>query len=356
MRNQIKKLLREFSIDEISRTDYKDGELVVEYTDGKELYMDDYSQFIEELNEAEATGDDTLVEALFGIGSDYHGIAEEGFEAQGMMGDSPLLRGRNRELRIRQSIAKNWKPEIAPTQMNVTTTPVDMAFEWSKKQFQERGLIMSDYIPHFKENYLSLQEECRLAIDIPRIDMPVIDPDELEEFAEKLRGGSLDVFEPFALDGGELYSPRNLVVDSPEAINFLFLGYKDGKLEDDVVNAKIMLTAVGLMRPTQSQIWLNKIIDNIIEYGNPTFNQDGVKQGAFNTNSLILKKTIAISQEGYILDGHHRYAQIALVNPSLKMMTLYIGLPIRRLIEIARPYGNAIGNEQRAAEDSTQTN
>ena len=337
--------------------------LVVEYNDGKELYMDDYSQFIEELIEAEDTGDEKLVEALFGVGSDYHGIAEpigkergDEYYAEGVMGDSPLLRGRNRELRIRQSIAKNWKPEIAPTQMNVTTTPVDMAFEWSKKQFQERGLIMSDYIPHFKENYLSLQEECRLAIDIPRIDMPVIDPDELEEFAEKLRGGSLDVFEPFALDGGELYSPRNLVVDSPEAINFLFLGYKDGKLEDDVVNAKIMLTAVGLMRPTQSQIWLNKIIDNIIEYGNPTFNQDGVKQGAFNTNSLILKKTVAISQEGYILDGHHRYAQIALVNPSLKMMTLYIGLPIRRLIEIARPYGNAIGNEQRAAEDSTQTN
>jgi len=34
MRNRIKKLLREFSIDEISRTDYKDGELVIEYTDG----------------------------------------------------------------------------------------------------------------------------------------------------------------------------------------------------------------------------------------------------------------------------------------------------------------------------------
>ncbi len=33
MRSRIIKLLREFSIDEISRTDYKDGELVIEYTD-----------------------------------------------------------------------------------------------------------------------------------------------------------------------------------------------------------------------------------------------------------------------------------------------------------------------------------
>jgi 2-oxo-4-hydroxy-4-carboxy--5-ureidoimidazoline (OHCU) decarboxylase len=34
MTKQIRKLLREFGIDEISRTEYKDGELVVEYTDG----------------------------------------------------------------------------------------------------------------------------------------------------------------------------------------------------------------------------------------------------------------------------------------------------------------------------------
>jgi hypothetical protein len=272
--------------------------------------------------------------------------------AETFEGDSELLRGRNRHLRLRQGLVKNWKPQSNTNQLNVATTSLQKAYEWSEKRFQERGLNMKEYIPHFKENYLSLQEECRLAIDIPRVDMPVIDPDELEDFAEKLRGGSLDVFEPFALGDDELYSPRDLVRDTPEALNFLFLGFKDGKLEDDVVNAKIMLTAVGLMRPTQSQIWLNKIVDNIIDFGTPTTN-DGVLQGAFNKDSLILKKTIAISQEGYILDGHHRYAQIALVNPSLKMMTLYIGLPIRRLIDVARPYGNAIGNNQRAAEDST---
>ncbi len=57
MRNQIKKLLREFSIDEISRTDYKDGELVVEYTDGFDYprYMvyhetDDSSEIVAEFD------------------------------------------------------------------------------------------------------------------------------------------------------------------------------------------------------------------------------------------------------------------------------------------------------------------
>jgi len=64
--------------------------IVVEYNDGKELFLDGdgQKQFMEELAEAEATRDEILIEKLFGVGSDYHGIAEEvveaeGFEAQG---------------------------------------------------------------------------------------------------------------------------------------------------------------------------------------------------------------------------------------------------------------------------------
>ena len=229
----------------------------------------------------------------------------------------------------------------------MAATPVDVAQDWAEKQFENDGLDMKLYIPHFKENYLSLQEECRLAIDIPRIEMPVIDPDDLNEFGNKLRAGALDVFEPFAIDN-KFYSPIDLVKDTPDALNWLYLGYQDGNLDDDLVSAKITKTEVGLMRPTQSEIWLDKLIYSIIQWGEPS------QKGAYNSKSKILKSTIAISQEGYILDGHHRYGQIALVNPTLKMQTLYIGLPIRRLLEVGRPYGNAIGNEQRAAEGSTE--
>jgi len=258
----------------------------------------------------------------------------------------------DREMLSRKNQAreiKKQKKSSNPDRLNVAITDVDTAYEWSLKQFQDRGLNMVDYIPHFRENYLSLQEECRLAIDIPRIDMPVIDPEEMTEFSQKLRGGSLDVFEPFAI-GDEVYSPKDLIRDTPEALKFLQLGFEDGRLEDDVVEAKITKTAVGLMRPTQSQIWLDKLILNIIQFGNPS------PTGAYDSTSRILTTTIAISQEGYILDGHHRYGQVALVNPTLKMQTLYIGMPIRLLIEIRRPYGNAIGNEQRDAEEITKPN
>ena len=227
--------------------------------------------------------------------------------------------------------------------LNVATVPVEEAYAWSKGQFDKAGLNMKDYIPHFRENYQSLQDECASAIDVPRIEMPVIDPEQLKQFATSMMAGHLDVYAPFAEGRTEPYSPNDLYEDTEKALKFLYLGLQDGILQDDVVEATMTRTTVGLMRPTQSQIWLEKLIDNIIMFGRPQ--EDG--SGAYSINSIILGKTIAISQEGFILDGHHRYAQIVLVNPALKMQTLYIALPIRRLLEVSRPYGNAIGNDQR---------
>jgi len=239
--------------------------------------------------------------------------------------------------------AETFEASEGGFKLNVATLPVDEAYEWSLKQFEQAGLNMEEYIPHFKENYASLQEECQGALDVPRIEMPVIDPEQLEEFATSLMTGQLDVFEPFAEGRKEVYSPKDLYGDTNRAWKFLFLGLQDGMLQDDVVTARIQRTVVGLMRPTQSQIWLEKLIGNIIQFGEPQ--EDG--SGCYSQDSIILRKTIAISQEGFILDGHHRYAQIALVNPALRMRTLYIALPMRRLLDISRPYGNAIGNEQR---------
>lgn len=263
--------------------------------------------------------------------------------------EAPIQTMQTREELSRMNQARDIRNQDKnEDRLNVAITDVETAYAWTLKQFEIAELTMTDYIPHFQENYLSLQEECRLAIDIPRIEMPVIDPDELGEFQLKLKRGELDVFTPFAI-GDELYSPEDLIKDTPDALKFLQLGYEDGLIPDDMVDAKITKTAVGLMRPTQSQIWLDKLVNNIIQWGKPS------PQGAYDKDSTILTATIAISQEGYILDGHHRYGQVALVNPALKMQTLYIAVPIRVLIDIARPYGNAIGNEQRAAEESTET-
>jgi len=52
---------------------------VIEWTDGKSLFLDGYGEiaFIEEYMEARQLRDYEWMERLFGIGSEYHGIADE---------------------------------------------------------------------------------------------------------------------------------------------------------------------------------------------------------------------------------------------------------------------------------------
>jgi len=171
----------------------------------------------------------------------------------------------------------------------------------------------------------------------------VIDPEQLNLFQKSLMAGQLDVNRPYAKGRTELYSPKDLFGDTERAMQYLYLGLQDGIITDDVVEAQMVRNSVGLLRPTQSQIWLEKLIRNIIQFGNPQ--EDG--SGAYSQESMIVDKTLAISSDGYILDGHHRYGQVVLVNPGLRVRTLQINLPIRTLLKVATPYGNAIGNDQR---------
>ena len=63
--------------------------------------------------------------------------------------------------------------------------------------------------------------------------------------------------------------------------------------------------------PLQSEIWFNKLIKYTIQYGVPKF------------NSQVTKTTIIVSKDFYILDGHHRWGQVMLADPSIKMNVLY---------------------------------
>jgi len=239
--------------------------------------------------------------------------------------------------------AETFEASEGGFKLNVATTPVDEAYAYAKGEFEKRGKRMEDYIPHFYESYESLQESCKTAIDVPRIEMPVIDPEQLNLFQKSLMAGQLDVNRPYAKGRTELYSAKDLFGDTERAMQYLYLGLQDGIITDDIVEARMVRNSVGLLRPTQSQIWLEKLISNIIQFGNPQ--EDG--SGAYSQDSMIVDKTLAISSDGYILDGHHRYGQIVLVNPGLRVLTLQINLPIRTLLKVATPYGNAIGNDQR---------
>ncbi|MCK4526076.1 hypothetical protein KAW18_01790 [candidate division WOR-3 bacterium] len=149
----------------------------------------------------------------------------------------------------------------------------------------------------------------------------------MAKFQRKIKAGHIDIFRPYASTN---VFPKKFI--GKKDAKYLTLGLKDGRKLDDVIKAKIIHVPAIKLLPLQSQIWLDKLIKYTIQYGAP-------KKG-----SRVTKTTIIISSNYYILDGHHRYGQVMLADPSLKMSCLFIPLSIGLLLKMTRSYGMAIGN------------
>lgn len=216
---------------------------------------------------------------------------------------------------------------------NVATTSLEKARAYCQEVLDKTGDRLEDVIPDFDQFYVALQKQVKAAPDIPRIEMPVIEPTDMDDFHSRLQTGHLDIFQPYAK--GKLHAPKDLKKGDPEAEEYITLGIKDGEKEDDTIPAKWTQLAVNRLKPTQSEIWLEKLIAAIAKFGIPA-------QG-----SPVTQQTIIVSKEGYILDGHHRYGQAMLADPTLKLKALHVPLDIETLLKIGRSYGNAIGNQQK---------
>lgn len=60
------------------------------------------------------------------------------------------------------------------------------------------------------------------------------------------------------------------------------------------------------------------------------------------------KNTIMVSSDGYVLDGHHRWAAAAL--NGTKLSTIKVGMPIRQLLEVANEFNDRAGVQRRTAD------
>jgi len=216
---------------------------------------------------------------------------------------------------------------------NVASLDLGKARDYAESEFNNAGKNLDEVIPEFDKNYMNLQAACNSALDIPRIDMPVIEPTDMKKFTKQLALGKIDIFRPYKIDNFSKRFPKDL--DKKQGKEWVTLGTKDGDNKDDVIKGKWTKFPAKNLKPTQSQIWLEKLVGNIIEWGVP---QNG---------SPLTKASVISSQEGYILDGHHRYGQAMLANPPLKLSALYIPLDIKTLLAMGRSYGNAIGNRQK---------
>jgi len=112
---------------------------------------------------------------------------------------------------------------------------------------------------------------------------------------------------------------------------FLTKGHKDGNSKDDVVKTSPANIAASQLMPTQSEIFMGKVIGMAI---------GGVAGGDLKA---------VISKDNYILDGHHRWAATMLANPTAKVGGLKADLGIGDLVPVLRALGDALGNERRGA-------
>lgn len=216
---------------------------------------------------------------------------------------------------------------------NIAKVELKHAKQHSQAKFISAGKDLDKELPDFDKNYMLIQKSVKKALDIPRIDMPVIEPADMNKFKSDLKAGKIDIFKPFVYK--HEYFPKDLVGGTAKAKEFLHLGLDDGDGDDDKVKVVMKKIEVGKLKPTQSEIWLEKVIDNIIKFGTA------------KTGSPVTETPIIVSKDGFILDGHHRYGQAMISNPKLKMNTVYVPIKIDLLLKMGRSYGNAVGNKQK---------
>ena len=110
----------------------------------------------------------------------------------------------------------------------------------------------------------------------------------------------------------------------------------------------------------KNKIFVKKIKKSVLEL-NPTQNQINSEAVSYlqnkhlNTKYSLNKKTIIISNDNYILDGHHRWAALLLCNfkpkkcfkdkINIKISCVQIDLPIKKIIKLANKFDKVTHKE-----------
>ena len=229
--------------------------------------------------------------------------------------------------------------------LNVRDISAGKAISFAKKAFSDAGLDLYKEIPDFDKNFTLLKKRMKYAKDIPRVMMPVIEPDDLKKFSDDLSKGRVDIFQPWAAgkfgDGKFPWYPE--LKGGKPGEEWITLGTKDGDPSDDMVAPKPGMLPVKSLKPLQGEIWFDKLIGSLLKFGLP-------EPGGF----LLTNAVIIVSKEGYILDGHHRFGQAMLTDPGLKIRALKVPLGIDLLLKVGRSYGSAIGNVPKESYDPCQ--
>ena len=99
---------------------------------------------------------------------------------------------------------------------------------------------------------------------------------------------------------------------------------EDNKKDDDVIEAADATFDCDKLKPSQSSMNIDKAVG--MAFGFIVKNNPGGSLGAF------------ISEDGYIMDGHHRWISTFMVNPSAKIKGYKVNLPGEKLVAVLNAY------------------
>ncbi len=109
-------------------------------------------------------------------------------------------------------------------------------------------------------------------------------------------------------------------IDMPQIRSDLISQFVEHLEEHGVKKGKKM---VGELKATQSELHMDKV--------RKLASDPGAREH--------LRKPVIVSSDGHILDGHHRWAALAMEDPTSEIPTIEVNLPIKRLIEVAKEFG-----------------
>lgn len=104
---------------------------------------------------------------------------------------------------------------------------------------------------------------------------------------------------------------------------------RENKIEDFLskhkIEGSIEKVKVKDLKPAQSEIFLDEIIENILE--RKKFVKKSLK-GKLKDDEII------ISSDNYVIDGHHKWASIFILNPDAKIKCIKINLKLKKAIKL----------------------
>lgn len=157
---------------------------------------------------------------------------------------------------------------------------------------------------------------CKGNLGLARKDMPVIEGTKLKDFTDRLKKGLLDI---------------------SEAVKRGFKAVKEWLSSGDPKEDKVSVTTksfdVTKLKATQREINKDKA--------------EGMAQAARDGKFDPGKEAVLVSSDGYIMDGHHRWAaqilRAAEDGIKAKLNGIQVGLTVKELLAVANAYTDANG-------------